>query len=65
MPAQKELLKYAKEAVKPFEADWPEELVHRFDLKEARKLLAKKTEEESGAWRGWCDVAGVRGGSGE
>ena len=44
--AQDELLKYAKEVVEPFKAKWPEELKHKFDLKEAKKLLAKQTEEE-------------------
>ncbi len=40
------LLKYAKAAVGPFEPHWPTELVHKFDLKEAKKLLVKKSEEE-------------------
>ena len=48
--ARTELLKYAEAAVEPFKANWPEALMHKFDLKEAKKLLAKKTdEEESGA----------------
>ena len=46
--AQKELVKYAEAAVKPFKADWPRTLVHKFDLKEAKKLLAKKDEDEEG-----------------
>ena len=48
--ARTELLKYAEAAVEPFKANWPEALMHKFDLKEAKKLVAKKTdEEESGA----------------
>jgi CRISPR-associated protein Csb1 len=44
--AQTELLDYAKTAAGFFQPDWPEKLVHKFDLKEAKKLLAKKTEED-------------------
>ena len=44
--AQKSLLDYAKEAVKPFSAEWPEELIYKFDLNEAKKLLAKKIEDD-------------------
>jgi CRISPR-associated protein Csb1 len=43
--AQKCLLEYAQTAVKPFKARWPETLVHKFDLKEAKKLLAKKDDD--------------------
>ena len=46
--AQRTLLDYAREAVKPFSTEWPEELIYRFDLQEAKKLLAKKTEDEEG-----------------
>ena len=46
--AQKTLLDYAKESVKPFSREWPEDLIYKFDLKEAKKLLAKKTEDEEG-----------------
>ncbi len=46
--AQKTLFDYAKEAVKPFSKEWPEELIYKFDLNEAKKLLAKKTEDEEG-----------------
>ncbi len=46
---QKRLLGYAKDAVKPFSEEWPQELIYKFDLKEAKKLLAKKTEDEEGA----------------
>ena len=45
-PAQKILLNYANEAVKPFKSKWPEKTVYDFDMKEAKKLLAKKVEEE-------------------
>lgn len=45
--AQGVLLDYAKAAAGVFKPDWPENLVHKFDLKEAKKLLAKKTEDES------------------
>lgn len=44
--AQKELLAYARAAVEPFKADWPKILTHKFDLQEAKKLLAKKEEDE-------------------
>ena len=46
--AQKTLFAYAENAVKPFGKEWPEELIYKFDLKEAKKLLAKKTEDEQG-----------------
>lgn len=40
---------YAKDATEPFRDRWPrdDELRSKFDLREAKKLLAKKTEEES------------------
>jgi CRISPR-associated protein Csb1 len=45
--AAKELvLAYAMEAVKPIKGNWPKTLDYKFDLKEAKKLLAKKDEEE-------------------
>ncbi len=49
--AKKTLLEYAKEAVKPFRKKWPEpeELIYKFDLKEAKKLLAKKATDEEGS----------------
>ena len=47
--AKETLLNYAKEAVRPFREEWPEKLSYKFDLKEAKKLLAKKTEDEEGA----------------
>ena len=46
--AQKTLLDYAENAVKPFSKEWPEELIYKFDLNEAKKLLAKKTEDKEG-----------------
>ena len=46
--AQKTLLEYARSAVEPLSKEWPKELIHEFDLKEAIKLLAKKTEDEEG-----------------
>ena len=45
-PAQGVLLDYAKTAAAFFKPDWPEKLVHKFDLREAKKLLAKKTDDE-------------------
>jgi CRISPR-associated protein Csb1 len=47
-PVQGMLLDYAKAAAAFFMPDWPppEKLIHKFDLKEAKKLLAKKTEDE-------------------
>jgi len=49
--AKKMILEYAKSAVKPFRENWPagDKLIHEFDLKEAKKLLAKKDEEEEAA----------------
>jgi len=46
--AQKLLLSYAKNVVKPFQSKWPETLAYQFDIKEAKKLLAKKDEDEQG-----------------
>jgi CRISPR-associated protein Csb1 len=42
------VLSYALNAVKPFKTRWPDVLIHKFELKEAKKLLAKK-EEDDGA----------------
>lgn len=47
--AQKVLFDYAKDAVKPFVDSWPKEMSYKFDLAEAKKLLAKKSEEEESA----------------
>ncbi|MGH7944180.1 MAG: type I-G CRISPR-associated RAMP protein Csb1/Cas7g [Opitutaceae bacterium] len=47
--AKKTLLDYADKAVKPFSAEWPKELVHKFDLPTAKKLLAKKDDPEEGS----------------
>ena len=47
--AQMLLLEYAVKAVKPFKKEWPQKLIYKFDLKEAKKLLAKKSEDEEGA----------------
>ena len=44
--AQKTLLDYAQKAVEPFRKEWPEELIYKFDLNEAKKLLAKKSDDE-------------------
>ena len=46
--AQKTLLDYAKNAVKPFSKGWPKDLLYKFDLNEAKKLLSKKAEDEEG-----------------
>ena len=46
--AQKIMQDYAVEAAKPFSKEWPESLIYKFDLQEAKKLLAKKTEDEEG-----------------
>lgn len=40
------LLEYARSAVVPFKKQWPSELTYVFDLNEAKKLLARKDEEE-------------------
>ncbi len=49
--AQETLLSYANDAVKPFNSKWPKgnALVHKFDPKTAKALLAKKDEAESAA----------------
>lgn len=44
--AQALIQAYAATAAKPFKAKWPKVLEHTFDLKKARELLAKKTDEE-------------------
>ncbi len=44
--ARELLLDYAKRAVVPFKAKWPAELSYTFDMKEAKKLLTKKEEDE-------------------
>jgi CRISPR-associated protein Csb1 len=41
------LLSYAENAVKPFKSRWPDVLLHKFDIQEAKKLLAKKQEDET------------------
>lgn len=44
------LVKYAEQALNGLKTRWPKDLKYKFDLKEAKKLLAKKDEaEESGA----------------
>ena len=52
--AQTTLLEFAKKAVEPLKENWPLKaecpetpLVHKFDLKEAKKLLAKKNDDEN------------------
>ena len=52
--SQAVLLKYAEEAVKPLKEKWPlkaecpeASLVHKFDLKKAKELLAKKNDDEN------------------
>lgn len=47
--SRKEILKYAEVSVAPLKTKWPMTLVHKFDMNEAKKILAKKTEEEEGA----------------
>ncbi|HTT83524.1 MAG TPA: type I-U CRISPR-associated RAMP protein Csb1/Cas7u [Rhizomicrobium sp.] len=44
--ARELLLNYAKSAAVPFKKEWPAETSYTFDLKEAKKLLAKKEEDE-------------------
>ncbi|HEX5279310.1 MAG TPA: type I-U CRISPR-associated RAMP protein Csb1/Cas7u [Micropepsaceae bacterium] len=44
--ARELLLDYAKSASVPFKKEWPTDLSYTFDLKEAKKLLAKKEEDE-------------------
>ena len=52
--AQTVLLEYAKKAVEPLKGKWPLKaespeapLVHKFDLKKAKELLAKKNDDEN------------------
>ena len=47
--ARKTLLNYAKNAVKPFNKEWPKELLYEFDLNEAKKLFTRQAEDEEGA----------------
>ncbi len=44
--ARELLLDYAGKAVAPLKKEWPTELSYIFDMKEAKKLLAKKEENE-------------------
>lgn len=46
--AQKVILKYAEQAVTPFKACWPkgDKLIHKFDLRSAKQLLAKKDDAQ-------------------
>lgn len=44
--AQTTLINYAETMARLFKAEWPNELVYKFDLNEAKKLLAKKTDDE-------------------
>lgn len=47
--ARELIREYTAKAVEPFQARWPEQREHRFDLKEAKKLLSKKgDDDESG-----------------
>ena len=54
MPERDELLQLANSATEPFRAKWPRnetrkaELLYKFDLKKAKELLSKKTEDEAG-----------------
>lgn len=43
--AQASILKFTLDAAKPFRDKWPKELEHPFNLAEAKKLLAKKDED--------------------
>lgn len=49
--ARSTIREYAEDAANRFRPEWPREndLLHNFDLKEASKLLAKKTEDEEPA----------------
>lgn len=40
------LLDYAKAAASVFQPYWPKELVYKFDINEAKRLLARKSEDE-------------------
>lgn len=44
--AHQVILDYATTAVQPFRTEWPQDLVHKFDIKAAKKIIAKKTEDE-------------------
>lgn len=43
--ARSVILQFTLNAAKPFREKWPEKLKHQFDIAEAKKLLAKKSEE--------------------
>ena len=43
--AQATILQFTLDAAKLFREKWPEELEHKFDPAEAKKLLAKKEED--------------------
>lgn len=44
--AQQVILEYAKKAADLFREGWPKHLIYKFDIDEAKRLLAKKTDEE-------------------
>ena len=44
---QGEFLKFAQAAVLPFKSHWPKETVYKFDIKEAKKMLAKKGDQDA------------------
>jgi CRISPR-associated protein Csb1 len=43
--ARTAILQFALDAAEPFREKWPKELEHQFNLAEAKKLLAKKDED--------------------
>lgn len=47
--SQQELIKYAEASVSHFKEGWPKELSHKFDIKAAKNLLAKKEEDDDSA----------------
>jgi len=44
--AKRTIETYAEAAVTPFKKDWPERLIHKFDLDAAKKMIAVKEAEE-------------------
>ena len=46
--SQDKLVEYAEKTLKPFKEHWPTGSEYRFDVKEAKKLLKKKAEDDEG-----------------
>ena len=46
LEAQSNLLSYAQDTVNPFLKDWPEQLTHKFDVAEVKKLITESLKKD-------------------